>query len=174
MELATILLIYLVIPTRSLHAYILSGCKGEESQPSRRSSFRQCVLCNPSGNQSVSIFYELIPVIDDFVVCGLSVAHYGVYRPQNLVGWMICIIGFGLLSILHASSPPAAWVGFQVVGGIGLGILYSSPKFPILAPLPLEKNANALAFFSFARKFSGVSVALLFFFCPSRFTSPYI
>lgn len=62
-----------------------------------------------------------------------------------------------MLSTLKADSPASQWVGYQVIAGIGIGCLYSSPKFAILAPLPLERSANALAFFSFVRKFSGVS-----------------
>lgn len=61
-----------------------------------------------------------------------------------------------MLSTLKADSPASQWVGYQVIAGIGIGCLYSSPKFAILAPLPLERSANALAFFSFVRKFSGV------------------
>jgi hypothetical protein len=89
-------------------------------------------------------------------VCGVSIARFNRYWVQNIVGWLFCAIGFGLLSLLNAESIPAAWVGFQIVEGIGLGVLYSCLKFPILASQPLEKNANALALFSFVRKFSGV------------------
>lgn len=66
------------------------------------------------------------------------------------------MIAMGLLSTLHANSPKREWVGYQIIAGLGLGILASSPTFPVLAPLPVEKNANALAFFAFVRSFAQV------------------
>ena len=43
--------------------------------------------------------------------------------------------------------------GLQVVGAVGLGILYSGPMFAILAPLKVEDNAQALALMSYLRTF---------------------
>ncbi|KAG8907843.1 hypothetical protein FRB99_002016 [Tulasnella sp. 403] len=117
--------------------------------------FQSAKMKSPS-DAGVAVFGSVFSVTPSAIICGVSVASFGVYRPQNFIGWAVSIAGFALLSTLKADSPPAQWVGFQIVAGIGLGFLYSSPKFAILAPLPLEKSANALAFFSFVRKFSGI------------------
>ncbi|KAJ6506277.1 iron permease [Mycena vitilis] len=75
------------------------------------------------------------------------------YRPVNWAGWVITIVAFGLFSTIREDSVVGEWVGYQVLGAAGLGILFSAPIFPILAPLPETRAASALALFSFARAF---------------------
>lgn len=76
------------------------------------------------------------------------------YKPQNFVGWGLTIIGFGLLTILKYDSPTGQWVGFQIVEGFGLGILYAATNFPVLAAVPVSETAHALALFTFFRTFA--------------------
>ncbi|KAJ7658380.1 iron permease [Mycena polygramma] len=74
------------------------------------------------------------------------------YRPVNWAGWVITIVtAFGLFSTIPEDSVVGKWVGYQVLGAAGLGILFSAPIFPILAPLPETRAASALALFSFTR-----------------------
>lgn len=40
---------------------------------------------------------------------------------------------------------------FQLVDGIGLGVLFIAPQFPVLAPLPVTETARALALYMFIR-----------------------
>jgi hypothetical protein len=47
----------------------------------------------------------------------------GKYRPINWIGWAISIVGFGLVSTFREDSSVGKWVGYQLVGGIGLGLL---------------------------------------------------
>ncbi|CUA72529.1 hypothetical protein RSOLAG22IIIB_04926 [Rhizoctonia solani] len=89
------------------------------------------------------------------VLTGISAVVFKKYRPQNYVAWVITTIGLGLLSTIKADSPMVKSVGFQVVFGIGAGILYESITFPILAPLPVTLNASALALLAFIRTFAG-------------------
>ncbi|KAI0788199.1 iron permease [Fomes fomentarius] len=102
--------------------------------------------------------------VDMFAVCltvpafaigtGISVQLLKQYRPQNYIGWMFIIIGFGLLSTLDENSSRAMYIGLQIPLGIGLGIVWISTQFPILAPLPVSNSAHALAFFTFMRCFA--------------------
>ncbi|KAG8694924.1 hypothetical protein FRC08_008173 [Ceratobasidium sp. 394] len=61
----------------------------------------------------------------------------------------------GLLSTLKYDSSKANSIGFQILIGTGAGILYASTTFAILAPLPVSRNAPALALFAFIRTFAG-------------------
>ncbi|KAL1949725.1 hypothetical protein VTO73DRAFT_8606 [Trametes versicolor] len=88
------------------------------------------------------------------IATGLSVQIVDRYRPQNYVGWAIILVGFGVLSTLDESSSRAAYIGSQVPLGVGLGIIWISTQFPILAPLPVSNSAHALAFFTFLRCFA--------------------
>lgn len=78
-----------------------------------------------------------------------------------------------LLSYVGAYTHGAALAALQLPAAIGIGILYAAVTFPILAPLGVEENAHALAFFMFVRTFSYVSahsfpreiILFLFLYC---------
>ncbi|KAJ8486838.1 hypothetical protein ONZ51_g4577 [Trametes cubensis] len=98
------------------------------------------------------VFCCTIPVFA--IVGGVSVQIIKRYRPQNYIGWALMIAGFGVLSILDERSSRAEYIGCQVPLAIGLGIVWVSTQFPILAPLPFSNSAHALAFFTFIRCFA--------------------
>ncbi|KAI8973141.1 iron permease [Trametes punicea] len=102
----------------------------------------------------VDLFPLCLTVPAFAIMTGLSVQIVDRYRPQNYLGWAFIIIGFGIISILDADSSRAAYIGSQVPLGIGLGIVWISTQFPILAPLPFSNSAHALAFFTFIRCFA--------------------
>ncbi|KAF4564071.1 hypothetical protein EYR36_003322 [Pleurotus pulmonarius] len=64
------------------------------------------------------------------------------------------MVGCGLLSTLHADSPRAHAIGFQIIVGIGLGVISFTTYFSVLAPLHVSSNAAALATFTFLRNFA--------------------
>jgi len=101
---------------------------------------------------------DLLPtalVIAPFaLLCGISVQVFDKYVPSNALGWIITIIGFGLLTLLKVSSSTGMWVGFQILAAAGTGMIWSGTIFPVLAPLPVEDTATALAFYAFARAFA--------------------
>ncbi|TBU29672.1 iron permease [Dichomitus squalens] len=88
------------------------------------------------------------------IFTGISVEIFNKYRPQNYVGWAFTIVGFGLLTMLDPTSDAKMFIGFQIPLGVGLGILWISTQFPILAPLPYSNSAYALAFWIFVRNFA--------------------
>ncbi|KAJ7254826.1 major facilitator superfamily domain-containing protein [Mycena rebaudengoi] len=75
------------------------------------------------------------------------------YRAVNWVGWCITIVGFGLMSTFKYDSSTGTWVGFQLIVAAGVGLLFTGPVFPLLAPLPPNRAAAALSLFSFTRSF---------------------
>ncbi|KAF8526953.1 iron permease [Hysterangium stoloniferum] len=104
-----------------------------------------------SGIDFLGIALTIAPIA---IATGASVQISRRYRPQNYIGWMLTIIGFGLLSTLTPDSRVGAYVGFEIILGIGLGMIWIATQFPILAPLPYSNNAHALAFFTFIRSFA--------------------
>ncbi|KAH9858981.1 iron permease [Lenzites betulinus] len=95
------------------------------------------------------VFCVTIPIFA--IVGGLSVQVVNKYRPQNYIGWAFMVAGFGILSLLDERSSRAMYIGCQIPLAIGLGIVWVSTQFPILAPLPFSNSAHALAFFTFFR-----------------------
>ncbi|EED77989.1 hypothetical iron permease [Postia placenta Mad-698-R] len=106
-----------------------------------------------SGVELFGLAFVISPVA---IFTGASVQIFHRYRPQNYVGWMLTMVGFGLLSTLEVDSSKGKYIGYQVITGIGLGIIWIGTQFPILAPLPFSNNAHALAFFTFTRCFAQV------------------
>ncbi|KAJ7097289.1 iron permease [Mycena belliarum] len=115
--------------------------------------FQACQLASPihSGVDLLGLAF-VIPVLA--ILTGVSVQVLSKYRPQNYIGWVLIIVGFGLFSLLDEHSSKPSYIGLQIVLGVGLGIIWIGTQFPILAPLPFSNNAHALAFFTFVRCFS--------------------
>jgi hypothetical protein len=70
------------------------------------------------------------------------------------------IVGVGLLGTLEADTSRAKPIGYSIIAGSGIGILFVASYFPVLAPLHVSKNAQALSFFVFLRNFSLVRSSL--------------
>ena len=96
----------------------------------------------------------LIPVFA--MLTGISVQKLSRYRPQNYVGWTLMVVGFGVLSLLNENSSRATYIALQVPAAAGVGMIWISTPFAILAPLPFSNSAHALAFFIFTRSFAQV------------------
>ncbi|KAF8148433.1 iron permease [Crassisporium funariophilum] len=115
--------------------------------------FQACLLASPIRS-GVDMFGTALVIAPFALVCGITVQVQNKYRPANLVGWILTIIGFGLLSLLRAESNVGQWVGFQIVASAGTGMIFAGTVFPILAPLPVSRTAAALGFFAFLRAFA--------------------
>ncbi|KAJ7328843.1 MFS general substrate transporter [Mycena albidolilacea] len=90
------------------------------------------------------------------IIAGVLVSKTGRYRPQMWAGWVIVMVGLGLLSTVQATTPIWRTVLWGGVVGVGLGFEYSTTMFPVQAPLPVAQNARALAFLTFVGSFAGV------------------
>lgn len=56
------------------------------------------------------------------ILCGVIITVTGIYVPIMIVGAAITTIGCGLLYLLDLHSDSAAWIGYQIVAGIGVGL----------------------------------------------------
>ncbi|KAF8314723.1 MFS general substrate transporter [Clavulina sp. PMI_390] len=103
----------------------------------------------------LGVFFGVVPLLAApvAIITGQSVERTGHYLIQNYLGFMVMMVGYGTLSLLTAESTTAMASGLQIVGAVGLGILYVAPNFAVLAPLAVEDNAHALALMSYIRSF---------------------
>lgn len=72
------------------------------------------------------------------------------YIPPTDVVWLVQVS----LRDLNENSSRAQAYGFEVLRGVGGGILFVTAYFPVLAPIHVEQSATALAFFTFVRGFA--------------------
>ncbi|KAF8978969.1 iron permease [Cyathus striatus] len=115
--------------------------------------FQACKLSSPIRS-GVDILGLSLLIPFTAIATGVSVQVFDQYRPQNYLGWVFLIVGFGLMTLLDVNSSIAAYIGFEVVLGIGLGMLWICSQFAVMAPLPVSNNSRALAFFTFTRVFA--------------------
>ncbi|KAA1472295.1 MFS general substrate transporter [Dentipellis sp. KUC8613] len=115
--------------------------------------FQACFGASPirSGVDALALALLIAPAA---ILAGASVQVFKRYIPANAAGWVLTIIGFGLLSMLEYDTSTGKWVGYIIVMACGVGLLYTSTVFPILAPLPVERTAASLAFYTFVRSFA--------------------
>lgn len=90
---------------------------------------------SPSSQSSET--YVLAPFA---ILTGQSIQLMGTYRLQNYLAWLFTMLGYGTLSILRSSSTIAMGEGLQIVGSIGMGMLYVAP--PVCYPCTAESKGQ--------------------------------
>ena len=68
-----------------------------------------------------------IPYCVSEVLSGWLVSKFGYVQPFLLFGSILITVGGGLLSTLGPWSHPSAWIGFQILAGIGVGAATDHP-----------------------------------------------
>ena len=99
-------------------------------------------------------------------LAGAIMSKTGRYIPLYFVGFALCAVGFGLLSMLSDGSSTAAWVCFQIVAAGAVGIVFTVSLPSTLAALPESFVATATGTYSFVRSFGlvwGVTIASVIF-----------
>ncbi|KAH9956871.1 iron permease [Russula dissimulans] len=87
---------------------------------------------------------------------GVAVKKTGKYMTPIFIGWICVIVGAGLLTTLNENITIAKSIGFQIVIAGGLGSIYVTTLFPILASIPVTQTAPAMALFVFSRNFGTI------------------
>jgi hypothetical protein len=68
------------------------------------------------------------------IIAGISVKRSGVFRLQIWLAWIAMIVGTALLTSVKVNTDSGYMMAWQVITGVGLGILTSTTYFPVLAP----------------------------------------
>ncbi|GAA5882584.1 hypothetical protein JCM3774_002731 [Rhodotorula dairenensis] len=106
-----------------------------------------------SGIDSFTLSFTIAPFA---VIGGISIVMSGHYQEQNLLGFGLAAIGFGLMTLLKWDSVTAAWAGYSVMVGVALGVLYPATEFPVVAPLTPAQQPQGVTFINFVRSFGQV------------------
>ncbi|GAB1197136.1 hypothetical protein APSETT444_006426 [Aspergillus pseudonomiae] len=104
----------------------------------------------------------LLPMIVASIAAGACVTMVGYYTPFMIATPILISIGGGLLSTLNVDSGDAAWIGYQVLYGIGVGLGLQQPMIVVQAALPIADVPTATAFVMFSQTLGGalfVSIA---------------
>lgn len=94
---------------------------------------------------------ETLTIAPAALLVGVIASRTGHYRWSLWTGWLLTTLGAGILLLLGAGTPTAAWIGLNVPVGLGTGMLFPAMSLSIQAASPPELNGEAAAFFSFLR-----------------------
>ncbi|KAI5481846.1 MFS multidrug transporter [Pseudohyphozyma bogoriensis] len=100
--------------------------------------------------QSLSLSIS-IPLLAIFTGGYIKKTHD--YVNPLRVGWVVMILGSGLMVLMKADSPAAIWIIMPTIQGCAQGILATSPQFAVLSPLPPAFQPHASGFYILVRTF---------------------
>jgi ubiquinone/menaquinone biosynthesis C-methylase UbiE len=106
-----------------------------------------------SGVNQLPLNMFLVP---SGILAGGMISKTGKYKPQHFAGFALISIGVGLFTLLDAGSHKAAWVCFQIITAIGLGIILVAVLPAIQAALTDRDIAKTTATYAFVRSFGGI------------------
>ena len=109
----------------------------------------------------VSLFPETFTVAPAALVTGIIITKTGRYRFAIYLGWLLTILGTGLLYLQDVHTPTAEWIFLNLTAGLGMGMLFPSMNFAVQAASRNADLAFAVAMFTFFRAFGqslGVAV----------------
>ncbi|KAL7908505.1 major facilitator superfamily domain-containing protein [Trichoderma velutinum] len=109
-----------------------------------------------SGVMNIALF---IPQIIGSVLAGTMITKLGYCNPWILAGCMFSCIAAGLLSTLQVDSGHAAWIGYQVLCGLGFGFSMETPLTQAQTVLSLEEAGIGISLVTFCQ-FFGSSIFL--------------
>ena len=104
----------------------------------------------------VDVFPIVTTIAPAAAVTGVLVTVTGKYRLYHFLGFGLMAAGCGSLSTLDANSSMGAWIGFQLVFGLGNGMVFNTMIPPLLASLPSSEVATATATWTFMRSFGQI------------------
>lgn len=99
----------------------------------------------------VALFPETFTVAPSGMVAGILITVTGHYRWAIWLGWTLSTIGLGLMCLIKSTTSVAGWILLNLVGGLGLGVLFPSLGYAVQASATAENLAIAVAMFSFFR-----------------------
>ena len=116
----------------------------------------QAVLGSSPSRAGVQLFPIATTIAPAAAISGVIITITGRYRIFHFLGFILMSLGCGLFALLDANSTTAAWVCYQVLFGLGNGVVYNSMIPPLLASLPPSEVATATATWTFMRSFGSI------------------
>lgn len=121
----------------------------------------QAVKGSSAVDSGLSNLPLLISVVFVSLAAGALVTLWGHYAPFMLLSTLFMSVGYGMISTFKPDTPPAAWVGYQLIAGAGVGLGLQQPLMAVQAVLPLPDVPTGTAIVVFLQTLGGaVSVSV--------------
>ncbi|USP74915.1 hypothetical protein yc1106_02189 [Curvularia clavata] len=110
----------------------------------------QVVQGKSPQDSGLSLIPLLLSVVVAVIASGVVTSKIGYYLPPLLVGATIAIVGSGLISTWSVDVGSGKWIGFQVLAGIGLGLVLQGPNIAAQTVLPKQDVSIGFAVINLA------------------------
>lgn len=111
------------------------------------------------GASAIHAGVNTIPLVLSFLILGVGAAvctqKLRYYNPALLLAPVFTSIAAGLLSTLTANSGRSAWIGYQVLYGIGVGFGFQNSNLPVQTILPRVDVPLGMALMFFMQQLGG-------------------
>jgi len=88
------------------------------------------------------------------IFVGIFIHRTGRYLELIYVGGILMVLGNGLYILLSSSTPLPQIIGFQIIAGVGQGLLFEAPLIAIQAGVSQANTATATSTLIFTRNLS--------------------
>ncbi|KAI4137691.1 MAG: hypothetical protein L6R39_007150 [Caloplaca ligustica] len=121
--------------------------------------YYECVKGYSPVISGVAAFPETFTVAPMSIIVGIMVSKLGRFRWAIWTGWLLTILGMGLLYLLSPRTSVPAWLFLNLVPGVGLGMLFCSLTYGIQAAVQQKDVAFAASAYTFSRS-AGQSIGV--------------
>lgn len=111
------------------------------------------VLAYTPLHTGVALLPVMLTLVPASIVAGALITRTSSYRWPMWVGWAVCTIACGLMTMWDTSTPVAAWAAALVVLGLGHGAVLNAQNFAAQAICGAGDEAAAAAAYAFMRHF---------------------
>lgn len=111
----------------------------------------QAVRIRNSLEAAIDTLPLVISVTLSAAIAGFMVNKLGRFKHVVSVGWFLATIGAGLMSDFSPTTNKGQQIGYQILEGFGLGILFPTLNIATQAPQSAESLGIAAAVFTFVR-----------------------
>lgn len=116
----------------------------------------QAVKHHSATRSGIDILPFMLAIVLSAAASGLTISLSGNYWNILVFGpWLRCV-GAGLLYTLHETSPNAKYIGYQILFGLGVGMVMQTPVIAIQSNVNPEDLPQTTALVSFAQLLGGV------------------
>lgn len=104
----------------------------------------------------VAFLPSVLITIPFAIISGGFISAANRYRPPQLVGIGLLVLGFGILTLLDPDTSKGQWVGYQIIPAAGAGLLLTCTLPAIQAPVAEKYVATATGTWGFLRSYGSI------------------
>lgn len=97
----------------------------------------------------------LVSVIVASVIAGAAVTFWGYYTPFIILCSVLSSIGYGLTTLWEPDTGSAAWIGYQIIIGAGIGIGFQQPLMAVQTVLEIADVPTGTSLVVFSQTLGG-------------------